>query len=161
MLESAAMNEKTATPLAEHVYPTWTEELIARAAHECVRAYCEATGRWELPAWLEAPQWMIDSAVAGVRYLASTPLAGPERSHRSWVSSKYDAGWRFGPVRDLEARLHPLMLPWEELPPAERAKDEIFVAVVRGMLAQNAAPRPPEAVAQNPEPSAAPAAEGD
>jgi hypothetical protein len=31
--------------------------------------------------------------------------------------------WRYGPVRDNAARIHPQMLPYEELEPAQQEKD--------------------------------------
>ena len=40
-----------------------------------------------------------------------------------WVRDKERDGWRYGPERNDEQRLHPLMVPWEELPDEQRDKD--------------------------------------
>lgn len=38
-------------------------------------------------------------------------------------------GWRYGPVRDREAKTHPDMVPYDELERRERDKDAVFVAL--------------------------------
>jgi RyR domain-containing protein/TrkA family protein len=55
--------------------------------------------------------------------------------HDRWVADKARNGWRYGPVRDDEARIHPLMVSWEELADAERDKDREPVREVPQMLA--------------------------
>jgi hypothetical protein len=55
--------------------------------------------------------------------------------HDRWVTDKARSGWRYGPVRDDEAKVHPLMVSWEELDEAERDKDREPVREVPQMLA--------------------------
>jgi len=43
--------------------------------------------------------------------------------HADWVAGKERFGWKYGEVRDNKERLHPCMVPWEELPEPEREKD--------------------------------------
>lgn len=89
-------------------------ELAAKAAHEANRAYCEALGDFSQVPWEHAPDWQRDSAINGVRHIADNP----------------NDGWKYGPVKD-----HPCFGPYHELPEAQKMKDAIFVAVVRGVLA--------------------------
>jgi hypothetical protein len=56
----------------------------------------------------------------------------PRDSHDCWMSHKLRAGWRYGPVKDVEAKTHPCLLPYNELSPAQRVKDDVFSAVVAG-----------------------------
>lgn len=60
---------------------------------------------------------------------AETPPTTPEEEHNSWWRAYEEMGWRYGPVRDPVAKTHPDMVPFNELPEAERVKDEIFMAI--------------------------------
>lgn len=53
----------------------------------------------------------------------------PEELHDDWVKAYKAMGWRFGWVRDTEAKTHPDMVPFDELEPRERDKDAVFVAL--------------------------------
>lgn len=104
----------------------------ARAAHEANRAWCLAHGDHSQPSWEDAPDWQKESAIEGVKGV----LRGntPEQSHESWLAHKRAEGWVYGPVKDPAKKEHPCMVPYAELPPEQRAKDSIFVGVVRAML---------------------------
>lgn len=104
--------------------------LIAQIAHEINRAYCESLGDDSQPSWESAPDWQKDSAVAGVEMHLANPDATPEQSHESWLFHKLADGWVHGEVKDAEAKTHPCCLPYEELPPEQKAKDYLFRAVV-------------------------------
>ena len=104
-------------------------EACARAAHEANRAYCIALGDVSQPVWEGAPEWQKSSARNGVR--GALAGATPEQSHRSWLDEKLATGWRYGAVKDPERREHPCLVPYADLPLAQRAKDEIFTTVVR------------------------------
>ncbi len=41
--------------------------------------------------------------------------------HRRWLKEREHAGWRYGEIKDVEAKRSPYMVPWEELP--DRAKE--------------------------------------
>lgn len=106
-------------------------EACAQAAHEANRAYCLAIGDTSQVAWPVAPEWQRESARKGVK----GALAGntPEQSHESWLAEKVATGWVYGPVKDPQAKTHPCMVPYGQLPPAQRAKDTLFLAVVRAV----------------------------
>ncbi|MDR1271541.1 MAG: AAA family ATPase [Clostridiales Family XIII bacterium] len=46
-----------------------------------------------------------------------------EREHARWMKGKEAAGWKPGPVRDDEKKIHNLLVPFEKLPPDEKQKD--------------------------------------
>lgn len=103
----------------------------ARAAHETNRAYCLALGDNSQPAWDEAPDWQRTSALNGVAGVLSGNT--PEQSHESWLAEKRDTGWKYGPVKDPVKKEHPCFVPYAELPPEQKAKDSVYVSVVRAM----------------------------
>lgn len=108
-------------------------ERIARVCHEVNRAYCQALGDDSQPKWDEAPDWQKQSAINGVRLHLVCPDAGPEASHESWMTEKEAAGWVYGPTKDADAKTHPCMVSFAELPREQQAKDFIFRAVVHAL----------------------------
>lgn len=103
--------------------------ILAHIAHEANRAYCRSIGDDSQPAWDDAPDWQRDSAIKGIE----GALGGntPEQSHESWMAEKVATGWRYGPVKDPETKEHPCMVPYAELPESQRAKDHLYIAVVK------------------------------
>lgn len=105
-------------------------DLCARATHEIVRAYSAALGdRTQLP-WEEAPEWQRESAMDGALAVLEGASVSPAESHANWMREKERQGWRWGPQKDAITKQHPCMVPFEELPTEQRAKDHLFVAVV-------------------------------
>jgi len=106
-------------------------EACARATHEANRAYCIAIGDLSQVPWDEAPEWQKSSAKIGVA--GAIQGVTPEQSHESWLRTKEADGWRYGPVKDAEAKTHPCFVAYSDLPLAQRAKDDVFVTVARVM----------------------------
>lgn len=105
--------------------------LCAGLAHEANREYCITIGDYTQPTWATAPDWQVTSAVKGVEGV----LAGntPEQSHEDWLAEKERTGWKYGPVKDPDNREHPCFVPYGQLSPEQRMKDELYVSVVRAM----------------------------
>lgn len=103
---------------------------IAHVAHEAVRAWAVALGQPALPAWEAAEDWMIASTRAAVRFRLEHPDAPPSAQHDQWMAEKRETGWAYGPVKDADAKTHPLMVPYAELPEAERRKDALIQGVI-------------------------------
>lgn len=106
-------------------------EQIAKVCHEANRAYCETLGDTSQPRWEDAPEWQRRSAVNGVLHAIQNPDAPPSASHDSWLKEKRIGGWKYGPVKDPERKEHPCFVPYDQLPPEQRRKDAIFLAVAR------------------------------
>ena len=106
---------------------------IARVAHEVNRGYCRALGDHSQPAWEDAPDWQRASALLGVELHTNNPDAGVEASHASWSAQKVADGWVYGPTKDPVAKRHPCLVPFNELPVAQQAKDYIFKAVINAL----------------------------
>lgn len=107
-----------------------TPERIARVVHEANRAYCTSIGDYSQLPWEEAPEWQRESALAGVKFVLAYPEAPPSANHVSWYEVKAKDGWRYGPLKDPVKKEHPCMVPFEDLPKEQQAKDVLFRAVV-------------------------------
>jgi RyR domain. len=105
---------------------------LAAICHEANRALCRAIGDHSQPEWADAPDWQRYSAVAGVKAHLREPLT-PEESHGLWMGHKTNDGWVYGPIKDPVAKTHPCMVPYNQLPPAQRAKDHLFAAIVAAL----------------------------
>lgn len=110
-----------------------TLEGIARVVHEANRAYCTSIGDHSQKPWDEAEDWQRQSAMVGVLAILDGEVTSPEQSHAGWYNEKHAQGWRWGPVKDTEAKEHPCMVPHELLPEEQRAKDRLFFAIVNAL----------------------------
>ena len=108
-------------------------EEIARGAHEVNRAYCLALGDLSQLAWEDAPEWQRASALAGVKLHIQNPDAGPQASHEGWMEQKVAEGWVDGPEKRPDFKQHPCIVPFDQLPREQQAKDFIFRGVVHAM----------------------------
>lgn len=105
-------------------------ELIAHTCHEANREIQLATGDpAPSPPWDEAPLWQKASALEGVVNALNGQT--PEELHRSWVHNKLMGGWVYGIHKDSQAKTHPCIISYDELPPEQKLKDNIFSAIVR------------------------------
>lgn len=109
-------------------------EATAAVCHAVNRAYCESQGDHSQPNWKDAPDWQRESAIKGVRFALEHPDAKPSDSHESWLAEKSADGWTYGPIKDPAAKQHPCFVPYDELPPAQKAKDYLFLGVVRALI---------------------------
>lgn len=104
----------------------------ARAAHEANRAWCILHGDMSQAPWENAESWQVESACFGA--LRVMMGANADTLHASWVDEKKAAGWKWGPVKDADKKEHPCMVPFAQLPPEQRAKDDLFLAVIWAVL---------------------------
>lgn len=54
--------------------------------------------------------------------------------HEEWAKRRIDDGWRYGPFRDEEQKLHPSLIPYVDLPEVEKEYDRITVISTLKML---------------------------
>ena len=106
----------------------------ARVAHEVNRAYCATLGDMSQAPWAEAAEWQRVSAISGVLNVLQNPDMSPGDTHRNWLKDKEADGWILGPVKDPAKKEHPCMVPFEDLPPDQQAKDHLFLAAVKAIL---------------------------
>lgn len=112
-------------------------EDIARVCHEANRAWQQVTGDpAPSPPWDDAPEWQRDSAIAGVRHAQNGATA--EQLHDAWCDYKRAGGWVFGETKDADAKTHPCLVPYGELPPDQHRKDALFAAIVGALGGEGA-----------------------
>jgi len=108
-------------------------EDIAQATHEMNRTFCAYLGDMSQEPWSRVPAWQRESAIAGVQAVLDGTASTPEEQHKEWMQHKIADGWVWGSEKDAEAKTHPCLVPYNELPPEQQAKDAIFRAVVVGL----------------------------
>ena len=109
---------------------------VARLCHEANRHYCEILGDTSQPDWAHAPAWQRESAENGVLFHLNNPEATPEDSHKNWFQQKVEDGWKYGEVKDPEAKTHPCMVEYDKLPDEQRVKDSIFMGIINAVRDQ-------------------------
>lgn len=111
-------------------------EDVARVCHEVNRQYCSRYGDNSQLPWVESPEWQKESSISGVKQVLLNPDITPAKSHENWMRDKLADGWTYGPVKDLVLKQHPCMVPYIDLDPVQREKDQLFISTVKEMQAQ-------------------------
>lgn len=111
----------------------FTEAQIARVCHEANRALCMAAlDDHTKPSWESASEHIHASAISGVKKALAEPDASPESMWAAWKEYKLADGWKLGPLYAPDLKEHPnLVDSYDMLPEGERAKDALFIAIVR------------------------------
>lgn len=110
-----------------------TIEQIARICHEANRALCITEGDFSQKPWEEAEDWQREAAISGVEFAIQNPNAPASAQHDSWMKDKLADGWKYGEAKDAEAKTHPCIVPYDELPEVQKAKDHLFKGIVNSL----------------------------
>ena len=101
---------------------------IAEVAHEANRAWQRINGEIVNFPWESTSQQMRESTISGVAGIIQGNT--PEQSHNAWCYYKTEEGWTYGPVKDFAAKTHPCLVPYADLPAADKVKDTLFSNIV-------------------------------
>jgi len=102
--------------------------LCCRIAADANIHYCLNINEPPPPAWDGLTNAMQEGMIKG----AQMALAGssPEQSHENWCKTRLAEGWEYATVTDRENKKHACLVPYNELPEAQRVKDALFQNIV-------------------------------
>ena len=109
------------------------EERRAKFVYECARLHAETLECPVVPKhWAQREREFKDQFVELTTDLCSgkKQFEDFEKAHDSWVKKYFEMGWIFGEIYDPENRIHPDLVPFNELDPKEKIKDEVFLRLV-------------------------------
>jgi hypothetical protein len=106
---------------------------IAQVCHEANRALCRVNGDYSQSPWGHAEQWQRDSAIKGVTFALANPEAPDSAQHDAWMADKINEGWVYGVTKSAVDKTHPCIVPFDQLPPHQQAKDRLFRAIVKAL----------------------------
>jgi hypothetical protein len=110
-------------------------EMAARAAHEAIRTLQIENGEPNVASpWATVGEDIKESCFIGIERVIADPNITSEALHDSWIETKTAQGWKYGEVRNEADKLHPCMVPYQELPAFQRLKDAMFRNVVKAVL---------------------------
>lgn len=108
-----------------------SDEQIARVTHEANRALQHVQGAPGIPVappWDDFPADQQAGVISGVRLARSGATA--RELHDNWCAEKLADGWVYGEEKNNDAKTHPCLVAYDELPIEQRAKDYMFMAIV-------------------------------
>lgn len=110
------------------------DEEIAQIAYEAIRNYCLVSkDGLKHTAWNKSPEWVKNSFTAGVKWLrlhAGAVSLFSAENHNHWLNDRKSKGWKYGPVKDIEKKENPCIVPYDELPKYQKDKDKLFKCIV-------------------------------
>lgn len=121
----------TAMHNAESVAAETLTERRARFVYEGARIAAEAARAPIVPEpWEEREEAFRTQFLEVIDRQTGPQRSGsPEELHGSWMQAYVEMGWQYGPERDPERKLHPDLVPYDQLGQLERDKDAVFVAL--------------------------------
>jgi hypothetical protein len=106
---------------------------IARVAHAANREWCKVNGLPVREQWEQLDEGRRAIVISGVRKIIDGEVGDPRSSHESWMRDMAAQGWTYGATRNEELKQHECMVPYDQLPAADRMKDTLFGAIVRAL----------------------------
>lgn len=77
----------------------------------------------------------LKGLIEGTEWALQNPKATPEDNHNCWMDSKIEQGYKYGNKLSVDNKIHPSLVPFNELPLVEQRKDEMDLLMVK--LADN------------------------
>lgn len=107
---------------------------IAEILHNAVSAIPRIDGSVMVP-WDALNGILKDKAADTVALLMEKSIMfahgmSDEYLHDIWHANMIEMGWAYGPTYSLEHKLHPSMVPFNELPDDEKIKDAIWAGII-------------------------------
>ncbi len=113
--------------------PKMTLVQIARICHDANAAYCVTLHDHSRKRWAFAPAWQRNSVIASVEHALANPATTPLEIHEHWLKAQRADGWIHGYTKNFEAKTHPDIVPYDDLPREQQVKDHLLLAIIRAM----------------------------
>lgn len=108
-------------------------ENIARIVHAANNELRRQLGE-SVTAYEDLKDHEIATVLQGIQKNIENPHMTAEQSHDSWCADKFAQGWVYGKVKDAEAKTHPCLVEYCELPTEQQLKDFLFKGIVTSLL---------------------------
>lgn len=106
-------------------------EAVAAIVHEAHRNAGRALGHRPLLApWMAMDERYKDGMIALVLDIRLNPERTPRQNHDAWCAEGRKRGFTWGETFDLEAKTHPSLVPYQQLPRAMRIREKLTHAIV-------------------------------
>lgn len=106
-------------------------EKRAEFVYNGARLAAEAAGAPIIPVlWTEREKPFKEQFLKVIeRQCGEQRSKSPEELHGSWMQSYFSMGWVYGETYNRELKIHPDLVPYDDLGQLERDKDAVFVAL--------------------------------
>jgi len=115
--------------------------LIAKVARDTNVAYTRGLGDMTVVPWDEETEEnkmaLVQAVLGRLRFRHD-----PKAQHEQWVASKLADGWTYGAEKNVEAKTHPALVDYDDLPAEQKMKDYLFAAVVDSLASKLPVPSP-------------------
>lgn len=108
-------------------------EAIGCIVHQANKALCEVLGDDSHKDWVVTIPDIKEVTVAGIVDIVNNPDMTSKDLFENWKKDKISRGYSFGPVKDDVAKTHPSLVDYDKLPPEQRIKDVLLLAIVKAI----------------------------
>jgi len=113
---------------------TLTNDDIAQISYETARAWSRVTGGERLPSWGSLSDREKRRAISDAERLRPPPEATLAEWHAARVAEMKADKWVYGEKKDTDRKVHPCLVPFEDLPRSEIVKIGLFIKLTRSLL---------------------------
>ena len=108
--------------------------VVAQVMHAANKALCDATGDNSHLSWQDVDVATREHFLRGIDAVLNNPTMTAKEGHDFWLTDHVERGWTYGPIKNRVTKQHPCIVPFDELPEVEKAKDHLYIAIVRALL---------------------------
>ena len=111
--------------------PLTMEDVVrisSKLVHALNNSICALNGEEQVE-WEDAPAYMREGLQMAIKHGFEKGV-DPRQGHEDWMASRIAQGWTLGPVKSIENKVSPCLIPYDDLPYEQRVKDSIRAGVV-------------------------------
>jgi len=111
--------------------PLTMEDVVtisSKLVHALNNSICALNGEQQIE-WEDAPMYMREGLQLAIKHGFEHGV-DPRKGHEDWMTSRIAEGWTLGPVKSIENKISPCLIPYDDLPYHQRVKDSVRAGVV-------------------------------